>query len=68
MIEERVTELESKFAFQENMIQELNDVLIAQQKNIDNLFLKLQTVIAQLDAVMPADIAPESEETPPPHY
>lgn len=68
MLENRITELESRFAFQESMIQDLNDVIVKQQKKLDEMALSLQVVKDQLESIMPALVAPESEESPPPHY
>lgn len=67
-MEERITELESRVAFQDDTIQKLNDVIVAQQEQIDNLTVEVRALAEQLRALSPQFIASESEETPPPHY
>ena len=67
-MEERLTELESRMAFQDDTIQKLNDVIIDQQRQIDQLVLQVNAVKQQVDLLMPSLIADASEETPPPHY
>ena len=67
-MEERITELESRVAFQDDTIQKLNDVIVAQQAQIDNLTVEMRALAEQLRSLSPQFIASESEETPPPHY
>ena len=67
-MEKRLTELESRVAFQDDTIQKLNDVIVEQQRQIDQLSLQLKAVKQQLDSIEPSLIADVSEETPPPHY
>ena len=68
MIEERVTELESRVAFQDDTIQKLNDVIVEQQHQIDQLSAQLAVLKEQIQSLAPELIADESQETPPPHY
>ncbi|WP_455208591.1 SlyX family protein [Kaarinaea lacus] len=68
MIEERLTELESRVAFQDDIVQTLNDVVVRQQHDIDRLTKELQMLKQQLQTLTPSLIADQSEETPPPHY
>ena len=68
MMEERVTELESRVAFQDDTIQKLNDVIIEQQHQIDQLSAQMAAVKEQIQALVPELIADQSQETPPPHY
>ncbi|MDO9625456.1 SlyX family protein [Pseudomonas sp.] len=65
--EQRITDLESRLAFQDDTIQTLNDVLVTQQRELDRLQLQLaalarrqEEIGGQLDAV--------EDELPPPHY
>lgn len=67
-MEERIEELESRIAFQDDTIQKLNDVVVGQQYQIDQLVAQFKTLSEQLQAVAPALVADESQETPPPHY
>jgi len=68
MMEERVTELESRVAFQDDTIQKLNDVIVEQQRQIDQLSAQMVVLKEQLQAVATGMVADESQETPPPHY
>ena len=64
----RVDELETKVAFQENTIEQLNQALIEQQFIIDKMQLQLRYLAQKLKDVQPSNIATQAEETPPPHY
>jgi len=65
---ERLVDLEARLAFQERALQELNEVVVRQQRDIDRLTREIEALRTQLRSVMPALVAPQSEETPPPHY
>lgn len=65
---ERLVDLEARLAFQERALQELNDVVVHQQRDIDRLTKEVEVLRTQVRNVMPALVAPQSEETPPPHY
>lgn len=67
-MDDRLIELESRLAFQDHTLQELNDVIVRQQREIDDLRRELEALHAQLKALAPALIASRGEETPPPHY
>ncbi|MDU8925504.1 SlyX family protein [Pasteurellaceae bacterium LIM206] len=67
-MEERLAELEMKLAFQENIIEELNQALVAQQFAIDKIQLQLRYVATKLKDLQPSAVASQAEETPPPHY
>ena len=68
-IEEKIIEIETKMAFQEETIEQLNDVIIGQQKAID----KLQRQLVQLNTKIEEESQHwQSESNPvdetPPHY
>lgn len=67
-MEERLAELESRVAFQDNTIQELNDVLVKQQQQINLLTSQYRELKQQLQAIEPSSLIEEAQETPPPHY
>jgi SlyX protein len=62
----RLETLETKVAFQEDTIQQLNDALVDQQARIDQLELLLRVLAEQLRSSQ----EPEAPivEPPPPHY
>lgn len=65
---DKITELETKIAFQEHTIETLNDALYAQQKQIHELQYQMTHIRNKLKQIPTSQMADESEETPPPHY
>lgn len=63
----RITELETKVAFQELIIEELNQSLIEQQFAIDKLQTQIRHIAEKLKGAQVSQVASRSEE-PPPHY
>lgn len=68
MLENRIAELEMKVAFQEQLLEELNQALVQQQFDMDKMQLQLRYVASKLKDFQPSNIASQAEETPPPHY
>lgn len=66
-LERRIADLETRLAFQDDTIQALNDVLIAQQAAVDRLQAQLK-LLARRQEDMQGDIGMEGDEAPPPHY
>ncbi len=66
-IEDRVIELETKMAFQDDLLQELNDVIARQEQQLDKLWQASRMLKNQLDTVHSAEEEP-GHEAPPPHY
>lgn len=67
-MEDKLAELETRIAFQDQELQTLNDVIIRQQTQIDQLAEQIQLLKDKLQDMKPSLVVPESEETPPPHY
>jgi len=67
-MEDRLAELETRIAFQDSTIQELNEVVIRQQDKIDQLEQAVALLKDHVNALQPPAVAPMNEETPPPHY
>jgi SlyX protein len=67
-MEERIVELETRFMHQQSTIQELNEVVIAQQKSIDELKEEVELLKRQMRVEAGSIIRDPSEESPPPHY
>ncbi len=63
----RLENLETKISYQEHMIQELNEVVIAQQHQIDKLEKALQQLQGYISHTEARLSVPE-QEAPPPHY
>lgn len=69
MSEERLVEIETKIAFQEQTIKDLNDVLCKQQQEIERLGSICDALVKrvkELSEVTPGIDAPANEK--PPHY
>ncbi len=67
-MENRLIELETRLAFQEELIEQLNDALSTQQKELlrqADLISMIQQRLKEQQEQMPS---PEQQEPPPPHY
>lgn len=68
MIEERLVDIETKIAYQEDLVQELNKLVYQQQKKIDHLEAICESLINHIkdlsEAVSEGNVAHEK----PPHY
>ncbi len=67
-MENRLIELETRLAFQDQTLQELNSVIVRQQQEITVLTHEIENLKAQFKALAPELVASRSDETPPPHY
>lgn len=67
-MQDRLAELETRVAFQEQTLQDLNDVVTRQQAEIERLSRAYETLKVQLLELAPSLLASRDEETPPPHY
>ncbi|AZZ44776.1 hypothetical protein C1896_07520 [Pseudomonadaceae bacterium SI-3] len=66
-LEQRITDLEARLAFQDDTIQTLNDVLVAQQRTVDRLQAQLG-MLARRQEDLQSRVEGEGDEAPPPHY
>jgi len=66
----RMTELEEKFSFQEDTLQQLNDVVAVQGRQIMELAAQLKSCKEQLDGLRERDRSGNGEtvDERPPHY
>lgn len=64
----RLDELETRLAFQDDLIQTLSDQLAQQELDIRQLWEAKQHLNRQLKEVSPSNLRTEEDETPPPHY
>lgn len=68
-MEQRLTEIETKLAYQEDLVQALNDIVATQQHKIDQLEKACRGLIdhfTDMSDVVKSMQAPEDEA--PPHY
>ena len=63
----RIVELETRLSYQDHTIEQLNDVITNQQKQIDRFESDIKRIKAHLKAG-DSNIARPEEESPPPHY
>ena len=66
--EMRIVDLEARFTYQEAGLQELNDVIVHQQKILDTLSNQIELLRQQMRVQAQFDVLPVSQEQPPPHY
>ncbi len=66
-MDKRVTDLEMKTAFLDDLVHSLSDTIYQQQKQIAELTEKLERLNGQVKG-MQSDIKQPNEEAPPPHY
>ena len=67
-LSKRVIELETRFAFQEHVLQTLNEAVTGQQRKIEALVREIQGLKDRLRAAAPSPVGPLEDEKPPPHY
>lgn len=68
MTESRLTELETKLAFAEDLLETLNQTVIRQQGQIDLMQQQLRLLHQRLQALLPDDDARGPRDEIPPHY
>lgn len=64
----RLTELETKLAFAEDMLETLNQTVVRQQGQIDLLQQQLRLLHQRLQDALPVDDARNPRDEIPPHY
>jgi SlyX protein len=64
----RITELESRLAFQDDTVDQLNRVVSDQDLRISRLEALLRRTREQVELLLPLMNASPGEEAPPPHY
>jgi SlyX protein len=67
MSEQRFIELEIKMAYQEDLLQDLNQIVVRQQGQIDRLEAICAMLLDRMQ-VLQALADAESVDQPPPHY
>ncbi|WP_148863368.1 SlyX family protein [Marinobacter fonticola] len=67
-LEVRLIELETRVAFQDDLIATLSDQVTRQELDLRELWEAKKLLKKQLAEVAPSNIKREEDETPPPHY
>ena len=69
-MKEKIVELETRYSFQEDMLQQLNETVVAQQKQLDLQAQQLQLLHTHLqelrESLQSRDV--DSGQEKPPHY
>ncbi len=68
MSEQRFIDLETRLAYQDQLLQELNDAVTSQQAKIMQLDEQCKSLIARVRAIADAAPAGDSGDEMPPHY
>jgi SlyX protein len=63
----RLQEIETKIAFQEDLLESLNEALTGQQRQLEVLQRQLRQMHYLMESAREGSINPK-EESPPPHY
>ena len=66
-LEDRVADLESRLASQDDALQTLSDVVYEQERVIERLRLQMQALIKRLEDLQ-GQVGVADDEAPPPHY
>jgi len=67
-MENRIIDLESKLAFQDETINDLNEVITDQQQQLDQLREEIRLLNLRISSVAENSSVSEEKEPPPPHY
>ncbi|MFK5914388.1 MAG: SlyX family protein [Woeseiaceae bacterium] len=67
-MENKIIDLQSKLAFQDETINELNVVITDQQNQIDKMRDDLRLLNLRIASVAESNNVTEEKEAPPPHY
>lgn len=68
MTDNRITELETKMAYQEHTIQELNDVVYRQQLQIDKVEVMCKHLMDRIQSLSETGGGNQPANERPPHY
>ena len=67
-MENKIIDLQSKLAFQDETITELNEVITDQQNQLDQLREEIRLLGLRIASVAESSSVSEEKEPPPPHY
>ncbi|CDF82743.1 hypothetical protein PKB_1380 [Pseudomonas knackmussii B13] len=66
-LEQRLADLESRQAFQDDAMQTLSDVVYEQERTIERLRMQMQALLKRLEDLQ-GQVGVADDEAPPPHY
>lgn len=63
-----IVELQTRLAFQDGLLEELNHVVTSQQQQIDRLENTVKALKSQMESMQQTQLVQQGNEPPPPHY
>lgn len=67
-VNDEIVELQMKISFQDGLMEELNQVIIDQQKQISRIELALETMKVQVNTIQSGNQESGPQHELPPHY
>jgi SlyX protein len=67
-VKDEIVELQMKISFQDGLMEELNQVIIDQQKQISRIELALETMKVQVNTIQSGSHESGPQHELPPHY
>lgn len=67
-MESRLNDLETRVAFQDDLLETLNTIVAQQQQQLDLMQREIRLLYEQIKTLSPSDIAGSNEQERPPHY
>ena len=67
-MEDKIIDLQSKLAFQDETINDLNEVITDQQNQLDQLREDIRLLNLRISSVAESSNVSDEKEPPPPHY
>ncbi len=64
----RFEDIETKISFQEHLLENLNDALTSQQRQLDDLKRQIMKISDMMESPQEMQTGHSDEEAPPPHY
>jgi SlyX protein len=66
--ESRFEDIETKLSFQEHLLENLNDALTGQQRQLDELQRQITKISDMMESTQEDQADNSHQEAPPPHY
>jgi SlyX protein len=63
-----IVDLQTRLAFQDGLLEELNSVVTSQQQQIERLENTVKALKTQMENMQQTQVVQQGSEPPPPHY
>lgn len=67
-MQDEIIELQTRIAFQDSVLEQLNQVVTQQQTQIERLQRQLDKLGGQVETMQQDHLVRQADEPPPPHY